>query len=197
MIVIKTKAMKKIALLTLILLFVVIGCEKPEVPTPFSGKTFTTSEETPPITSTPGTGLDTFMIQVFRDINSPCFVAQNAPAEVGIGIDWFFLGQFTTVGVFAWSFDEFTVCEDSIRFEGNELFVYINDGEGRVADMGITQLPGSAPYTVDTIFRTSIFPNSTSYQNDTVKLGYKFYNYTNDIKLSVDSILVVKNPLGS
>lgn len=190
--------MKKLALFLTAVAVLAIGCEKTELPTPFTEKSVTTVQEVQSsVTPTPGPGLDTFMIQVFRDTASPCFVAQNSPAEVGIGIDWFFLGQFTTVGVFAWDFIEFNVCEDSIHFQGNEFFVYINDGEGRVADVGVTQLPGSAPYTVDTIFRTALFPNSTPYQNDTVKLGYRFYNDTNDIIVSIDSILVVKNPLGS
>ena len=190
--------MKKLALLlTVFVLFIVIGCEKSEVLTPFSKDNFTTSKETPPITSTPGTGLDTFMIHVFRDYGSPCTVAQNAPAEVGIGIDWFFLGEFTTIGVFAWDFDEFIVCEDSIHFVGHELFIYVNDGNGKVEDFWITELNGSAPYTVDTIFRSQLFPNSAGYQNDTVKLGYKIYNYSQDLKLSVDSILVIRPSLDS
>lgn len=189
--------MKKFALLLSLFLLLAVGCEKEHLATPFPKTTITFQDSTVTTQPTPGPGLDTFMIHVFRDYGSPCTVAQNTPAEVGIGIDWFFLGEFTTIGVFAWDFDEFIVCEDSIHFVGNELFIYVNDGNGKVEDFWITELNGSAPYTVDTIFRTQLFPNSVGYQSDTTRLGYKIYNYGQDLKLSVDSILVIRPSLSS
>ena len=156
----------------ILLLLLLIGCKKDFINPPSSQRT---------------TNLDSSLISTFGSDN--CLEINQSPAEIALGINWDLSDEFTTIGVFTWDAEVLKLCQDSIYYIGDEIFIYVNDGEGKIDNIWVTHY---SSYIVDTIFRSEIFPNSNKYINDTIELGYRFYRIDNLMEISIDSIKVIK-----
>lgn len=136
---------------------------------------------------------DTLLIEYFKcPTNVICNIIPGAaPQETAIGAQWG-NGDWVTVGLFNWIPNSTTiVCADNIVFEGPELFVYKNNGDGEWGEVIYQQLPNSSPILIDTIFRSQIF--SGYYTTDSIKLGYRFYTLdSTDMRMRIDSLILVK-----
>jgi hypothetical protein len=156
----------------ILLLLLLVGCKKDFINSPSPQRI---------------TPQDSFIINKFGPNN--CLGITQSPAEIALGINWDLSDEFTTIGVFTWDAEVLKLCQDSIYYIGDEIFIYVNDGEGKIDNIWVTHY---SPYIVDTIFRNDIFPNSSKYIDDTIKLGYRFYRIDNPIEISIDSILIIK-----
>jgi hypothetical protein len=156
----------------ILLLLLLVGCKKDFI------------NPTPPQRITPQ---DSFIINKFGPDN--CLEINQSPAEIALGINWDLSDEFTTIGVFTWNSEIFNLCKDSIYYVGDEIFIYVNEGKGIIDDIWVTHY---TPYIVDTVFRNDIFPNSSKYIDDTIKLGYRFYRIDNLMEISIDSIKITK-----
>lgn len=134
---------------------------------------------------------DTLLVEYFT-CDVPCTIIPGAaPQETAIGAKWV-NGDFSTIGIFNWIMNNNTiVCADNIMFEGKEVFVYVNGGDGVFTNIDWQQLNNSDVISVDTIFRSDIF--NGYYLSDTTKQAFRFYGDNgSDIRIRFDSFELIR-----